>query len=221
MWNTPEGLRVITGDFWNLLRHGIECLSFSVLEREYFQDPGGDTEVMVFDQKLPAQQLALLHDVCELLRIESAYPINENACMEGTVAAILSEITTRIAMEIDSEKEADNPDPFQFRRLVRQACFSEPIDRKSIPEISSRSLDEWESAIVDLHDCLLWDQDYELEASLSDDPPAVANAQRTLLGIEADYTNFIPREPNRRELEEIRISLSKMIELELPNFRRN
>jgi hypothetical protein len=121
MWWTPQGERALKGAEWELFREGLD-MSWDWVE-ESMDDPDLFTfDVEAFDRLQPVQRLALLELVGTALRDESSPHPALTAHNEASVAAIFSNITTQVAMEIDlAPEDGTFEERTSTRRLVLAA----------------------------------------------------------------------------------------------------
>ena len=153
------------------------------------------TEVAIFNQLQPTQQLAVLHEVAFALLDSEVEILELTAIREATVYAIYKELNSLIDMEIDFSSVNESirtngqfdldsiPPEFQTRALVvaatqqanRPAKEWEDNEFKKqeilSPMVDSTELDRWSSTIEFLANRILWDRDFELESVFADHDP--------------------------------------------------
>jgi len=124
MWWTPNGERALKGAEWELFREGLD-MSWDWVE-ESMNDPDlFPFDVEAFDRLQPVQRLALLALVGTALKDESSPHPELTAHNEATVAAIFSNITTQVAMEIDLAPEDETFDERTSTRKLVLAAYHE------------------------------------------------------------------------------------------------
>jgi hypothetical protein len=137
MWWTPYGERALKGAEWRLFREGLD-LSWDWVE-DSMDDPDlWPFDVEAFDVLQPSQRLALLAEVGNALKDESHPHPELTAHNEATIAAIFSNITTQVALEIDLASEIEDwGDPTCTRKLVL-AAYLEVVEQ-DVAEVRNAS----------------------------------------------------------------------------------
>ena len=186
MWNTPTGLRILTGPEALPVRDAISWMVDMIHEEASGYADSHRSNVELFDGLTWTQRLALLDEVSAALLLPSPEITNCGAVHDATVGAIFG------TLEILIEAEIYNGYGFDNRRAVRDAyrsCF-EPCtdDGEVLPTtLGDARLDRW-GYVVDLLACrVLHDRDYELADRVLDLDPEKAELFRRLLGIDDSY----------------------------------
>jgi hypothetical protein len=130
MWWTPRGERALKGAEWELFRAGLD-MSWDWVE-ESRNDPDLFTfDVEAFDSLEPVQRLALLALVGAALRDESSPHPELTAHNEATVAAIFTNISSQVAMEIDLAPEDGTLEERTSTRRLILAAYHEAAARET------------------------------------------------------------------------------------------
>ena len=215
MWGTSHGDRTLNGHEAALVRKSVGYLRDMITASIDLDEPY-QTDVSLFNQLQPTQQLAVLHEVAFALLDSEVEILELTAVREATVYAIFKELNSLIEMEIDFAKSikaslnpnllsstafdlASIPPEFQTRALVEAAIHqandspeewedgnSERQEFDS-PPIDSTSFECWSATIETLANRILWDRDFELESVFADHDPSQVSDIKAYLGINDDY----------------------------------
>lgn len=208
-WQTSEGDRWLSGAEATLVR---ETLAFMVDHIGFNIDDGDEErlcyfEVELFDELTATQQLVIAKSVAEHLLTKTTKTLELTSINEAAVYAIFRTLATQIEIEVDTENDKREDDPWRcyWRRLTMNAfneCFpydaddgyegDGPDDPLVTPKsITSVNVPQWDSLTESLADRILWDRDFEMAGSFLDDDPAKAALMKQIMGISTDYYSDI------------------------------
>ena len=186
MWNTPKGLRVLSGNEAKPVREAIAMMVDQIHEEASGFLDAGETGVELFDQLSWTQRLTLLDQVVSALLTPSFEISKHNALHDATVGAVFNFLEELVAAEIFES------DSVSWRMLVREAyrsCFeSASDDSEFLPTtLGDRRKDRWAFVILLMADRVLHDRDYEAAGTFLDRDPDEAAAIRQIMGIDDTY----------------------------------
>ena len=198
MWATTQGDRTLIGPESVLVRKSVDYLRDMITVGIDLNEPY-QTEVEIFSELQPTQQLTILHEVAFAL-LDPDCPTPElNAIREGTVYALYREIVSLVEIEIDLSQFESTPD-YDIRTSVVSAfeqfdhfpeqwvCeFTPDILELGRPTKQCVDLEEWSRVIEFLADQVLWDRDFEFETMIVDGDPGKIDSIKNYLGIAQDY----------------------------------
>jgi hypothetical protein len=204
-WQTSEGDRWLTGAEATLVRETLALMIDQISDN--IED--GDEErlwdfgVELFDELTGTQQLVIAKTVAEHLLVKTTRTLELTSINEATVYAVFRTLTAQIEIEVDTENDKSESDPWRcyWRRLTLNAfkeCFphdeadgfegDDPEDPWMTPQSeASSNVPQWDSLTESLADRILWDRDFEMAGSFLDDDPAQAAVMKQMMGISADY----------------------------------
>lgn len=186
MWDTPSGVRTLTGVEALPVRDAIGWMVDMIHEEASGYADSSYSNVALFDGLTWTQRLAVLDEVSAALLLPSSEVANCSAVHEATVGAIFS------TMGILIEGEICNGTGLGIRRAVRDAyrgCFDPCTDDSEVlpAKLGDVRLDRWEYVIEMLACRVLHDRDYALADRVLDLEPEKAELFRQLMGIDDSY----------------------------------
>jgi hypothetical protein len=152
----------------------------------------GDAEfgVAPFDDLQRTQKLVVLYKSARgLLRPNEPVP-KLTAVVESAVATVYEYAKERVYEEID---DPDSAGETFWRSLVLEAARKQ-VEIDELPEDTDSDKSTWTFLVECLAGGVLWDNDYESQASL-DLPPEDSKRFRAALGMTEDYYTAIPPDP--------------------------
>ena len=152
----------------------------------------GDVEFGVpsFDQLQRNQKLVALYRSARALLRPNEPVLKLTAVVESAVATVYEFAKERIDEEIDA---GDASDETFWRNLVLEAA-REQAAVDEFPQATDDDQQTWNFLVECLAGCVLWDNDYESQASL-DLPPEESKRFRETLGMTEDYYTDVPADP--------------------------
>ena len=177
MWRTSCGERTL---------HGAEARLFAEALLSLLDDvqmtPFDDYELglscfdsLTYGQKISVRAIAgnglLRNDV-------PAVPLT--AVLEGAIAAVCEHLRDCVTFEMDEPDMGT-----EWRKLIAGALRA--MEAEDVPEPTCADKEEWDIAIQELWDCILWDADYEDGNLYLDQPPDLAMELRSQMRIPDDY----------------------------------
>ncbi|MEZ6129301.1 MAG: hypothetical protein R3C59_11510 [Planctomycetaceae bacterium] len=189
MWNTPQGVRVLTGAEAALVQDAVSVLADFVHEEASGYGATFKHGIALFDQLSWTERLTELDRVATALLTASGPVFQPSAVHEAVVGAIFSTVESMVHSEI----RCDEPGDQAWRSQVLAACH-ESLAHKGAEAIEclpvSSSVSDpgiWSDTIEVLADQILWDRDYQLAGDFLDTDPEKAALIREVLGIDDDY----------------------------------
>jgi len=155
MWHTSEGDRVLKGKERSVFLHGLYyLLSDLECDLDGHEIIGGDAEKI-------RQQVVGLAQVTRAL-LDTNAPAPEICCWnEKTVYDIFLALRDAVHEEIEHEARVGNRANSRFFRTPILAAYKEFFDGLVFSEA-----EDWDFSIEALADRILWDRDFEFDASL-------------------------------------------------------
>ena len=150
-------------------------------------------DIPVFDELGASHRLQLLELVATYLLTPTSEPLKLTSLNEATVGAVFAQVKLSVDMELLFEEPAGARSEWRAQVLSAYTyCFeSESCEWDAadfVPtSVDSTDTDQWDNAIEDLANRILWDRDYLMAETFLDQPPEIAAAMKSLLGIEDDY----------------------------------
>ena len=205
MYNTPLGIRVLQGAERRLF---VESLAMIV---DNLSVVDGPFEVAIFDRLQRNQKIAILHTMARALLCGQEPVPRLTAPIEAAVATVYRHMRTMISLELEGEidelEDVSTPKPPSWRKRVLAAGREAEID--DLPSITEDDPEEWDLLLECLEDCVLWDNDWEMEEQLDMDPDVSQRVKREM-GIADDYFIAVPPDPTDDEAGQL---LSELFEL--------
>jgi hypothetical protein len=187
MWHTPLGDRVLEGAEARLVAHGISLLAEGIemtLKGQIKEDedifhcgPDAYTSLTV------EQRAAALHDVAHALLDRAVAMPEATAALEATVAAIYA----AIGQEIQAWLDAHDASLHEAAKLVARAMRQHRSEVDEVIDAKCDDWEEWDAALDQLTDLILWDRDFDDEEILADLPPAHSAQVREEMRMPAAY----------------------------------
>jgi hypothetical protein len=205
MWNTPEGIRVLSDMEWRVFACGLGLLTSLLEEMIDEGDEGEITEVRAFESMSHAQKLCTLAEVATALHDDSIPPPALFAYNEVAIHAVFEMLIGAL------QDEASLNEDMTLRSLVWQATDSEIKEELELTDPQSIDVVDWHAIIVGFEEMILWDGDYEMADLIVDLPPEKAEALKARFTIDSDYYTAIPAEPDTRKLREARRTLKQLL----------
>jgi hypothetical protein len=150
-----------------------------------------DFGVMPFDELQRNQKLVVLYKSARGL-LHPKEPVPQlTAYIESAVAVVYEHAKHQVYQEIDDPEYS--PGRSFWRSLVLDAA-REQVGFDEMPDDTDCDKETWLMLLECLAGCVLWDNDYESEATL-DVPPEKARNLRAALGMPDDYYTDVPPDP--------------------------
>ena len=237
MWRTSVGDRVLSGDEWELFRHGLQ--EFWDRIEDTFDDPESwPSGVEAFDRLLAESKLTMLALVGDALHDEGAPCPPLNALTESTLGAIYAVIHDELEFEIEYARENSAPEdePYLMRTLVLAAaretkaycenpqlepgCEGDDKNAAALPAHDSEDEEIWHDLIDGLMERVLGaDRYYDVEQYFLDTDPMVCRLVKLRLHIDEDYFAAIAPDPTGEQLAAIRRALRRLCGTPEPSER--
>ncbi len=184
VYHTPQGERILENAERELFVHSL-AMMVDMLDLDDAQ-----FGIAAFDQLTRNQKLVVLYSSASAL-LHRGQPAPElTAAIEGSVASVYEHARQEVCDEVE--------DHF-WRSKVLAAIREVAPDLDELPDVTSRDTSEWSFLVETLADCVLWDSDYDLQATL-DIPPEASRRLKGDLGIDNDYFTAIPPDPPDEQL---------------------
>jgi hypothetical protein len=206
MWNSPDGMRVLTAKEWSVFASGLDML-VGLLEEMI--DAGDETEItatsafesMSQEQKLCtlAQVAGALHDAEEPAPMQYAYN-------EAAVGAVFEMLKGAVQDEMICN------DDKCLRTVIWDAIDQEVLEEMESKEMAAFTEEEWYRVIDGFEEANLWDADFDMEEMIVDLPPKQAATLKERLTIAPGYFTAIPPEPTREMLNQARSTLRRLLQ---------
>ena len=177
MWRTSCGDRIL---------HGAEARLFAEALLSLLDDvqmtPFDDYELGLscFDNLTYGQKISVLAIVGNGLLRNDVPAVPLTAVLEGAIAAVFQHLRDCVAFETDESDMGTD-----WRQWIAAALGE--LEAEDVPEPTCADKDEWDIAIQELWDCILWDADYEDGDLYLDQPPDLAMELRNQMRIPDDY----------------------------------
>lgn len=214
MWQTSHGDRILAGAEARLVLIGIGHLR-DMITAAVDEGCPYDTEVELFNQLQPTQQLAVLHEVAFALLDPTVDVPELTAIREATVYVLFRELIGLVEMEVElsnclSEPRIDTR--VQINAALKEGVqligedWSQDFELEDesvndrVLEDSCEDLIQWRKAIESLADQILWDRDFELEELFADHDPEQTREVKQMMGISDDYFS-IPAPDSQQYLQ--------------------
>ena len=224
MWPTSQGDRTLGGNEAMFVRAGVGYLR-DMITAGIDLDEAHETDVELFNQLQPTQQLAIVHEVAFGL-LDKTTPILElTAIREATVFVIYREVLGLIEIEIDANRKRAEPD-CHIRSLVLAAFEETQCEGESewcdesmaddfddpLPTADSTGIAEWERLVENLADEVLWDRDFEMETVFADCSPQKSGILKKITGIADNFFSTPSPDIYAKEYHKIDLELTKLID---------
>lgn len=206
MWNTPDGIRVLTTPEWKVFATGLDMLC-DLIESDIRQGIVGTyTNVEAFESLTHEQKLWTLAHVAEALHETGIPAPRESAYTSASVQAVIEIMQGMLQNEIE-ENEFD-----EIRRALWQTIDGEEITTWKNRHIDDLEWKDWDELVHVYEETVLLDGDYELAAIIMDRSPAQADVVKGIMGIDSEYFTAIPPEPTQAMLESARSTLRRLLQ---------
>lgn len=212
MWHTPKGNRKLEGAEARLIREAIGCFADEI-EMEVDCGEPYTVGVRLFDRLEWQQKIVLLAEVGTAL-LGDCPPPKLTAVNEATVAAIYEYVHICLQIEIDNEGLVINDLDTRFWRTLVLAAITEldagppsPDPNDELPTENSNNIEEWSSFVGTLEDCVLHDDDWDMDDLFMDASPELSAARKDFLSIDPDYFTAIPPDPSEAEVDNARATI--------------
>lgn len=184
VYHTPGGDRILLGAERSLFTHSLAMIVDILAD--------GDTEfgVLPFDDLQRNQKLVVLYNSARGLLHPSEPVPNLTAVVESAVATVYEYAKERVYEEID---DPDSTGETFWRSVVLEAARQQ-VELGEFPDTADPDKRTWTFLVECLAGGVLWDNDYESQASL-DLPPEESRRFRAALGMTEDYYTDVPLDP--------------------------
>lgn len=206
MWNTPDGIRVLTTLEWQVFATGLDML-WDFIENDIRQGMEvAYTEVEAFEAMTHEQKLWTLAHVAEALHDRSVPAPSAFAYSDAAVQAVVEIMQGMLHNEIEDDEFDD------IRRALWQTINLEEMKFWRHQKMEKMKQDDWDELVRIYEETILEDGDHELAGLVMDRSPEQADAIKGLMGINADYFAAIPPEPTIEMLDQARSTLKRLLQ---------
>lgn len=215
MWHKSDGDGVLEGAEARLLKTAIAAYVENLREHCAWND-GPDTEwvdqvrenwlgVVQVQRMEHGQRLHVIASVTRALLDPTVLAPELTADTEATVYQIYQFL---VSSSMSRSASATARRLFRTTRLAIAACeFGQHRDRDD--EVLCGDT-EWRGIVETLADRVLWDRDWEMDATLGNADPAVATATKVMVGIEDGYFATPAEEPTPQQVVEAKAYLESI-----------
>jgi hypothetical protein len=191
-WNTARGPRTLSGAEARLVGQAAWVLTDTIRECVSIDMPLR-FGIVLFDAMTWQQQTVMLDKVLAPLIDPSIDAPQSTALMDATIAAIYAQMERSVQNEIDLDRTSDwDEDDYSDQRQDIYNALVECCSEGDKPDVECAEIDAWEHVIQRLKDCVLADEDYQMDALALDLPPEKSLALKQAMGISGDYFIDVP-----------------------------
>lgn len=206
MWNTPDGIRILTRPEWHIFATGLDML-WDLVENDIKQGIVVKyTEAEAFESLTHEQKLWTLAHVAEALHDTKVPAPPERAYSDATVQAVIEIMQGMLQNEIEDDEFDD------LRRNLWQTIDWEEMTSWKNKKMNDMGEDDWDELVHIYEETILLDGDHELASLIIDKAPQQANAIKGIMGIDSEYFTAIPPEPTQAMLKNARATLRRLLQ---------